>query len=136
MKRHHLHTIGHLPRHAPEHLLETHKRLVLRIKDVGLVHLIREKEDPLIETQLDDLLDRVPIQARPRGISRVDDDQRFDGGLGFSRFGDGVDKDGVIEGPVIGFLKIVRERRGGDVGEGGGVERILRDRDHHPVPLA
>jgi hypothetical protein len=92
-----LDSVGNLFRHGPEDLFETVERLVLLVEDVALVDLIGKKEDSLVVAELNDLLHVVQGQASTGRVSRVDDDQSFDGCFGFLGLGDRVFENRLVQ---------------------------------------
>ena len=97
--------------------------------NVTLVHLVGKNEETLLFGESNDVFDVVPRQHLARGIAGVDDAD----GAGVAvaaRFADGALQFGRIQGPAIGFVEIITDLAGAELGNGGRVERVLRQRDH------
>ena len=69
------------------------------------------------------------------GVSRVDDAQ--DPGVAvLSCFGQWPPEFCNVQTPTLLLIQVVIDLHGSQVGEGGRVQRVLRDGDHHPRAVA
>lgn len=98
-------------------------------EDVGLVHLVGHDDELLLAGKVDHGAHVGLGQGGAGGVARVDDDDAADVdalGLGlFMRGADGLE----VGAPGLVLVEVVGDAGGVEDGEGGGVERVLRDGD-------
>lgn len=110
----------------PENALEA---VELALEDVGLVDLIGHHDEVLLVGEVEDGADVVLRERRAGGVARVDDDNGTDiGAVGLGLFVGTADRL-EVGAPVLGLIEVVGNACCVEDGEGGGVERVLRDRD-------
>ena len=96
-------------------------------EDVGLVDLVRHHHQILVGGEAEDVRDGVGGQAAARGVARVDHDDGADVGAVALSIGVGVLDGGHVRGPATGLVEVVGHAPRVQQGQGGGVERVLRD---------
>jgi len=94
-----------------------------------LIHFIREHDQRLLRRELKDFADFLGCETAAGRVTRVDYDDGADVGAVFAGGGEAGFDAGEICSPGLGFVEVVRHAAGVEEGEGGGVERVLRDWD-------
>jgi hypothetical protein len=119
--------------HLPEDLFKRDKGFRLGVVDVGLIHFVGHEDESLIVTNPNDLLHIGFLETSAGRITRVDHDQRLDRGLASIDGIDGRLEYRLGQGPTGRFLQLIRHRVAGQGGQGGGVQRVLGDRDQDAI---
>lgn len=101
----------------------------LALKHIGLVDFVGKDDKVFLGSKLDHRLDRLGLQRSTGGVARVDDSDGTDVdtlSLGLAKC---LTDAGHIGAPRILLVQVVRNALGVEKAEGGGVERVLRNRD-------
>jgi len=101
------------------------------LEDVGLVDFVGEHDKVLLGCKLDDRLDGLGLEGSTSGVTGVDDGDGADVDTFLLSLAESLADAGHIGTPSILFVQVVGNALGVEQAEGGGVERVLRDRDQN-----
>lgn len=110
-------------------LLERGETVLLPLVQVVLVHFISQQDQAVLLTQADEVLGDVFGDDASGGVTGVDNDKRLELDAVCLPFEDRALDFRWVGGPPFGFVKVVGDGDAAVAGDGGGVERVLRDGD-------